>query len=143
MNERGIYKDLFNSSEEWRCYQFRPNQVVAMAVAPQLFSKELAKTALENISNKLIIKNKSLGIKTLSPSDWSYKPHYDNNDETHGWNYHNGPEWVWPMGYFLKARLIFYGKEEHQIMKYLVPHQKHIYDDPWMSLPELTNASDM
>ena len=141
VNERGIYKDCFKSSDEWRCYQFRPNQVVAMAVAPKLFTKNNAKIALENIAEKLIVLGHSLGIKTLSPSDWAYKSYYDNSDETHGFNYHNGPEWVWPMGYFLKARMIFIGKKTNDIMKFLIPHQKHIYHDPWMSLPELTNEA--
>ncbi|CAI2359529.1 unnamed protein product [Moneuplotes crassus] len=141
VNERGIYKDVARAKDEWRNYQCRPNQVLAMAVAPELFTKEFAQEALENLGEKLIIKNKSLGMKTLSPSDMAYKPNYDNSDETHGWNYHNGPEWVWPLGYYLIARIIFFEKKDQQIMKYLIPHQHHLYSSPWMSLPELTNEA--
>ena len=88
-----------------------------------------------------IVKNKSLGMKTLSQSDMAYHGHYDNSDDSHGWNYHNGPEWVWPLGYYLIARLIFFGREGHNILKYLVPHKKHFSHSPWMSLPELTNEN--
>lgn len=64
-------------------------------------------------------------MKTLSTSDHSYKGNYDNSDETSGWNYHNGPEWVWPLGYYLIARLKFFNAENNQIMKFLIPHQRY------------------
>lgn len=112
-----------------------------MAVAPELFTSKYARIALERISRYLIVPNQSLGIKTLSRSDFAYKGNYDNSDDTHGWNYHNGPEWVWPMGYYLIARKIFFDKSQQNIMKYLIPHQKQFFRSPWMSLPELTNEA--
>lgn len=86
-----------------------------------------------------------MGIKTLDPSDRQYNGDYVNSDNTHGWNYHQGPEWVWPVGFFLKAQLIFmdYSSTEEakqQTMKWLNCHKRHILQDKWMGLPELTNS---
>jgi glycogen debranching enzyme len=86
-----------------------------------------------------------MGIKTLDPKDKNYKGDYHNDDDTHGWNYHQGPEWLWPVGFFLKAQLIFndYKDKEEAIedtMKWLVPHKEHILKDRWQGLPELTNS---
>ncbi len=74
-----------------------------MVVAPELFSTEKAITALEIAKTRLcgplgnVVYLILLGIKTLDPSDWAYRPNYDNsNDSTdasvaHGHNYHQGP----------------------------------------------------
>lgn len=89
-------------------------------------------------------------MKTLSPKDPAYRPNYVNSNDSgdksvaRGWNYHNGPEWVWPLGYFLLARLRFHKLKNSADLKayllnFLKPHAEHIQTSPWMGLPELTN----
>lgn len=62
-------------------------------------------------SDHSILFTTQLGLKTLDPSDYNYHPNYNNDDDSndfsiaHGFNYHNGPEWVWPVGYFLEVRV--------------------------------------
>jgi glycogen debranching enzyme len=131
INRRGIYKDVYGSGagREWSDYQFRPNFPIAMTVAPELFDALHALHALRLADQVL---RGPLGMKTLDPSDMQYRPQYDNsNDSTDpsiakGLNYHNvtmrndcallrlmtililkGPEWGWPLGYFLRAYLYF------------------------------------
>ncbi|KAK2463702.1 hypothetical protein APHAL10511_004453 [Amanita phalloides] len=155
VNRRGIYKDVYGSrsDREWADYQLRPNFPIAMAVAPELFDEEHALEALK-VADKTL--RGPLGMKTLDPSDLQYRPIYDNsNDSTDaliakGWNYHNGPEWGWPLGYFLRAYLYFdlrvgSGKNDmthtlHYLHHILLVPRSHIQTEPWAGLPELTNA---
>ena len=97
-----------------------------------------------------------LGMATLDQSDWSYRPDYHNSDEgddpstAHGFNYHQGPEWLWPVGYLLQALLHFAplvgGVSElrrtiRKVKSILSRHFVEIQQSPWRSLPELTNKN--
>ncbi|KAI0352373.1 glycoside hydrolase family 13 protein [Trametes cingulata] len=154
VNRRGIYKDVYGSGpgREWSDYQFRPNFPIAMTVAPELFDPEHALGALKLADQVL---RGPLGMKTLDPIDLQYRPYYDNANEgtdpsiAKGWNYHNGPEWGWPLGYFLRAYLYFdtkvgAGKTDptqtlHHLHRILLKPREHIQKDPWAGIPELTN----
>ncbi|KAL1753858.1 glycoside hydrolase family 13 protein [Schizophyllum commune] len=156
VNRRGIYKDVYGSGvgREWSDYQLRCNFPIAMTVAPELFDPHHALGALK-IADKVL--RAPLGMKTLDPADLQYRPNYDNsNDSTDpsvakGLNYHCGPEWGWPLGYFLRAYLDFdsrvgAGKDDitvtlHYLYNALLTVRKHIKDDPWAGIPELTNEN--
>jgi glycogen debranching enzyme len=113
VNGRGVYKDTYGASNEWADYQLRPNLLVSMAVAPELFSPGRAALALSAVERQLLGDEPGqMGVKTLDPSDWAYRGDYSNGDSAdrataQGWNYHQGPEWLWPFGYYLRARLLF------------------------------------
>ncbi|OJD16543.1 glycogen debranching enzyme [Emergomyces pasteurianus Ep9510] len=110
IHRRGIYKDLYRSSNPYQDYQLRPNFVVAMAVAPNLFPLDNAIHALA-VADAVL--RGEVGMATLDPADLNYRPHYNNAEDSSdfstakGRNYHQGPEWVWPLGYFLRALLKF------------------------------------
>ena len=108
INRRGIYKDVFKSTHGYTDYQLRPNLCVAMAYAPDLFQEDHARVCVKNVEEILMEKN-CMGIKTLDPSDKNYRGDYVNSDDSCGWNYHQGPEWLWPVGFFLKAKMTFGG----------------------------------
>lgn len=86
-------------------------------------------------------------MQTLNKADREYRPEYDNaNDSTdaavaHGACYHNGPEWLWPLGYFLRAAARFKVADCAQIAAWLGRHSRYIERGAWKSLPELTNAA--
>ena len=153
VNKRRIYKDTLGSSVPWADYQLRPNFLVALTLAPQMIEVEHALLALEQVRAHLMDEPHSLGIKTLDASDLAYCGTYDNGNNSHdpkvasGFNYHQGPEWLWPVGFYLRALLHYtkqVGGERHShAIRLVKQHLAKLYDcllaSEWKSLPELTN----
>ena len=124
-----------------------------MVVAPELFDPAHAWAALENAEKILL---GPLGIATLDPKDWAYNGFYNNQVDSgvfktaKGFNYHQGPEWLWVAGYFMRAKLMLaqhYSEGQYlnqtitRIHKFLANHMKMLNESPWRSLPELTNQN--
>jgi len=154
VNRRGIYKDVYRSGKEYEDYQLRPNFPVAMTVAPELFEPEHALYALQ-VADKVLLGPQ--GMKTLDPSDYNYRGYYINSEDStdfhtsKGRNYHQGPEWLWPTGYFLRAMLKFDLKRrktaEERVESYqhvtrrMAGMMKAIQESPWAGLTELTQKN--
>lgn len=154
INRRGIYKDLYRSGKPYEDYQLRANFPIAMVVSPELFTPENALSALAIADSALL---GPIGIATLDPSDLNYRPNYHNSDDStdfataKGRNYHQGPEWVWQRGYFLRAFLHFdllrkttpEGRIEtlQQVARRLEGCKRSLHGSPWKGLTELTNKN--
>lgn len=154
INRRGIYKDLYRSGKPYEDYQLRPNFPIAMTVAPDLFTPEHALIALKMADEVL---RGPTGMATLDPSDLNYRPYYVNSEDSDdfatskGRNYHQGPEWLWPTGYFLRALLKFdlmrrsttAEKLEsfQQVTRRLAGCKAAIRQSPWKGLTELTQKN--
>jgi glycogen debranching enzyme len=154
INRRGIYKDLYRSGKEYEDYQFRPNFPIAMTVAPDLFNDTHALGALA-LADKVL--RGPTGMATLDPSDLSYRPYYNNSEDStdfatsKGRNYHQGPEWLWPTGFFLRALLKFDLRRRNgpeakteafqQITRRLAACKEAIESSPWAGLTELTQKN--
>lgn len=154
VNRRGIYKDLYRSGKEYEDYQLRPNFPISMTVAPDLFVPEHAMSALV-LTDKVL--RGPTGMATLDPADLNYRPYYINSEDSQdfatskGRNYHQGPEWLWPTGWFLRALLKFdlqrrgtgdggEGRTEafQQVTQRLMGCKGMIRASPWAGLAELT-----
>ncbi|KAH6709101.1 putative glycogen debranching enzyme [Leptodontidium sp. MPI-SDFR-AT-0119] len=154
VNRRGIYKDLYKSGKEYEDYQLRANFPIAMTVAPDLFDPKQALHAL-TVADKVL--RGPTGMATLDPADLNYRPYYNNSEDStdfatsKGRNYHQGPEWLWPTGFFLRALLKFdlmrkKTPEERtesfqQITRRLAGCKVAIKESPWAGLTELTNKN--
>jgi glycogen debranching enzyme len=157
INRRGIYKDLYKSGKEYEDYQLRANFPIAMTVAPDLFTPSNALHALCLADSVL---RGPTGMATLDPADLNYRPYYRNSEDSDdfatskGRNYHQGPEWLWPTGFFLRALLKFdlmrrgntkesEGRTEafQQVTRRLKGCKDQILHSPWAGLAELTQKN--
>ncbi|KAL4929216.1 putative glycogen debranching enzyme Gdb1 [Aspergillus undulatus] len=154
INRRGIYKDLYKSGKPYEDYQLRSNFPIAMVVAPDLFEPSKALAALALADSVLA---GPIGMATLDPSDLNYRPDYNNSEDStdfatsKGRNYHQGPEWVWQRGYFLRALLHFdLARREtaderteafQQVTRRLEGCKQALRESPWKGLMELTNRN--
>ena len=167
VNRRGIYKDIVGSGKPYENYQLRGNFPIAIMVAPELFTPERALKAL--LLADRILKG-PVGLRTLDPSDLNYRPYYNNSEDSDnfatskGRNYHQGPEWVWIYGYFLRALRLMYktvgnrlgndddGKKQSILTSFepscsldrilserLSGNVKWLKSNDWAGLAELTN----
>ncbi|KAK6613814.1 Glycogen debranching enzyme [Botrytis cinerea] len=135
VNRRGIYKDLYKSGKD----------------CPDLFDDAHALNALF-LADKVL--RGPTGMATLDPADLNYRPYYINSEDSEdfstskGRNYHQGPEWLWPTGFFLRALLKFDLKRRktpaakteafQQITRRLAGCKEAIVSSDWAGLTELT-----
>lgn len=151
VNCTNMYKDSVNSGHKYTDYQLRPNYAIALAVAPDLVEPGRGMAGLRTMMTRLL---GPLGLATLDPKDWAYRGDYDNSNQSddpsvaHGANYHQGPEWVWPVGFLLRALIKIAALEGDQplkeakqlVFRILANHYTHLSTSDWLGLPELTNS---
>ena len=150
VNKTNIYKDSVGSGSVFTDYQLRPNFAITLAVAPDICCPKKAWASLSSLSTLM----GPLGLATLHQEDWAYRGDYTNSDQScdasiaHGANYHQGPEWVWPVGFYCRALLRIsqrLGEEEKEeavkmVTRIMSGHFQHLDHSAWLGLPELTNS---
>jgi glycogen debranching enzyme len=83
----------------------RPNQLVAVAFAPELLGPERSKAVVDACSRELLT---PVGLRTLSPRDPGYVGRYGGDQRSRDAAYHQGTVWPWLLGTFVRAHLNVY-----------------------------------
>ena len=157
LSDSGFYKDTYGGGGDDK---FRCNYPIALALSPGLTTQP--DNARKSISLALDKLHSGLGLCTLSPDDVDYRASYyadDSDDPTtaKGANYHQGPSWLWPMGYLAQAavhfnidvdriRLIMAEQEDFLVYSGLRFSNneikfKYVLNIDWLGLPELQNEN--
>jgi predicted glycogen debranching enzyme len=78
----------------------RPNQVFALSLPFPLLSKARARRVLEVVEEHLLT---PFGLRSLSPDDPAYRPHYEGDPRSRDSAYHQGTVWSWLLGPYVDA----------------------------------------
>ncbi len=82
--------------------EIRPNQIFAISLDHAPVSGDRAVSVLETVERELLT---PMGLRTLSPDDPSYCPHYEGDMRRRDEAYHNGTVWPWLIGPYVDAVL--------------------------------------
>ncbi len=117
----------------------RPNQVLALAVAPELAPAEQARSALAVVERALLI---PLGLRTLAPDDQRFQGTYGGDQRARDAAYHQGTAWPWLLGAYAQARAQFFPEEAQdngpaRRARLLAPLESHLREAGVGSISEI------
>ena len=104
MPEKGYLKDVLSGTDADE--QIRCNQVWALSMSFTMLSQAQEKAVLDTVQRHLYT---PYGLRTLSPEDPQYHPHYGGAQFDRDMAYHQGTTWVFPMGAYYRAYLKVHG----------------------------------
>jgi predicted glycogen debranching enzyme len=105
-------------------WSLRPNQLIALAVAPELVPVERMRSVLSVVERELLV---PLGLRTLSPADQRFAGAYGGDQRARDAAYHQGTVWPWLLGVYADAWLHCDGDAE-RVQRLLQPFQGHLLE---------------
>ena len=104
--ETGYLKDVLSGTDA--DMQIRCNQVWALSMSFPLLPLLRQRQVLETVARYLLT---DCGLRTLSPEDAQYHPHYGGDQLQRDMAYHQGTTWVFPLSAFYRAYLRLGGRD--------------------------------
>jgi glycogen debranching enzyme len=106
----------------------RPNQIFAVGGLPfAVVDGEVARAVVEQVERELLT---PMGLRTLSPHDPAYRPHYEGGVFDRDTAYHQGTVWPWLIGAFVDAWLAVNGADaackKRARSRFLAPLMAHL-----------------
>lgn len=95
--------------ENLRDTSIRPNQIFAVSLHHGILEGARARQVVGVVEGELLT---PLGLRSLSPRDPAYRPHYEGRVQSRDSAYHQGAVWPWLIGPFITAYLKVHGRSE-------------------------------
>jgi predicted glycogen debranching enzyme len=117
----------------------RPNQVFAIALRPDLLTLAQARSVLAVVREHLFT---PYGLRTLSPGDPAYIPHYRGDRRARDGAYHMGTVWTWLLGPYFDAVAVVDGVEaaRAELLAILPALRRHLADSGLGTISEIFDA---
>jgi len=106
-NEAGGYLYDVIDGPEGHDASIRPNQLYALSLCADALPADQARRMLMVVKQHLLT---PVGLRTLSPMDSRYRPHYEGGVIERDGAYHQGTVWPFLLGSFVTAWLNVFGK---------------------------------
>lgn len=113
----------------------RPNQVLAIAVAPTLVPEAQRRQALAAVTEFLVT---PVGLRTLDPRHPAYQPRFWGDRFARDGAYHQGTVWPWLIGHYLDARAALEPALDRRAL--LQPLLDHLWDAGLGTISEVFDA---
>ncbi len=97
-SEAGCLYDVIDGGN--RDGSIRPNQIFAVSLHHAMLPSEKARQVVGVVQRDLLT---PLGLRSLSPRDPNYRPHYEGGPRERDLAYHQGTVWPWLTGPFISA----------------------------------------
>ncbi|HEX8994804.1 MAG TPA: amylo-alpha-1,6-glucosidase [Ktedonobacterales bacterium] len=138
----GYFCDVIDvgGAQGQRDTSLRPNQALALAVAPELASVEQARSALTVIERELLA---PLGLRTLAPEDPHFQGVYGGDQRGRDGAYHQGTVWPWLIGAYADAHAHAFPEEDAAATRarLLAPLEAHLYEAGVGSISEIARGA--
>jgi glycogen debranching enzyme len=118
-------------------WSLRPNQILALAVAPELLSDDQARSILAAAERTLLT---PLGLRTLAPDDLRFTPRYAGDRRARDAAYHQGTAWPWLLGAYADARQRL-GGDATSLRALLDPFRAHLAQAGLGTISEIADAA--
>jgi predicted glycogen debranching enzyme len=117
--------------------QLRPNQIFAVRASTGALTLEQAKKVMTAVEGALLT---PCGLRSLSPDDPAYIPHYGGDQTSRDGAYHQGTVWAWLIGPFIEAHIDVHG-DKNRALELLAPLADQLRIEGLGSIGEIFEAA--
>lgn len=126
----GLFDVLTDSGPD---ESIRPNQIFAVSLPYSPLALPQQKAVVKIVEEELLT---PFGLRTLSPQDPAYRPHYGGSPAERDSAYHQGTVWPWLLGPFVTAHYRVY-HDADRARSYLLPLKAHLKEAGIGSISEI------